>query len=307
MDQYPTNKQDTTEHPIFNKPLTELNYTEARNKFYAHPDASGHIIRIEDFGAKHDALFSGYYAKKVTQDLESRYDIPHVNFNQVIGENVEEHDVNLYSMVEKIEDAVPMKALYDMGHVGPDVRNEIDHVACGLAKYVRDLIQEGGVLCRDYTRLDQFVISPSREEGKRFVLVDIEAFDPIAISRPDAEHPDPERLLNPIRSLLSLSRDIINFKKLAKSDLFAMQDLREAVSVIPDDQVEEINRAKADLLRAIDTEDVSIIQDLIEQGDDEEHEDPYWSEFETRHYGTPSVVSFASHEAIDHYIQTGER
>lgn len=297
------------QHPVFNQPLTELQFTTARDRIYQIGNDDDHVLRVEAlYESSHEALMCSSAARIELDELKEKFDVHSVPYSSVIANDAEEV-LTLYQVAERVKDAFPVSELKEIGTIGESVANEIDRTATGLALHIKDVLENGGILNPEFTRLNQFVISPSRPETQRLVLVDITPTFPRVLTKPEHRNQDGSDDVVAASAFSALIKSYIGIRNISTHSFDADAALREAIAAIKG-SAPEITRLKNDLLQAVDTGDIQTLCniDAIEgdEDDDENVDDPYLSRFagstQTYYPG-----SFKTMESLKSFIQTGER
>lgn len=287
---------------IFSEPLEEVQFNEARSRFFKFKDVGSHIMRIAEFANAQEAKMGAAAAQDELNDLSSQYGIAYAQHQNILGPG-EGGDVRLYQYTEYIEDGVGFGNLEKIGVIGDEVAYEIDRTTDGLARHIGDVAVHGGILNPEYMRLAQFVISPSKPQGERMILVDVEPMSPQVVAKPELRRESGEDIMPIVTSTAVLLRDFLSVKPYTDYDFSAVESMRQTINMIHGgDSVFE--RVRNDLLQALNTGDTSIVDRLLELYEDEEETpDAYWEQY----VGTHRAVYADTFASLDHIYQyTGD-
>lgn len=303
-------KGSENQHPIFSQPLEEIQVTLARDRFFHMPESSDHIVRFESYTSAHEALMCAKAAIRELDILQNKYGVTHVDYQDIIGED-ERGSINVYQHVELIKDAVSVKELLSRSEIETGDADEIEKTAAGLALHIRDTLNDGGIISPEFTRIEQFIVSPSRPNGNKMVLVDVSPMNPQVVTRKEQQHETGKDSVPAVNALAVLIDEYIVFRsKAATHRTYAEDALQEAVDAIKGNDP-AIERIKKDFLHMIATGDVAAMQDIKaivgDEDDNGEEVDAYWDRFVTRTSGGSKYVdTFDSIESVERYIATGE-
>lgn len=287
----------------FTRPL-EVFEEQRSGRFFTHPNAPGELIRRDGFFSVEEASRSARYAAEELADLEW-CGLDHVRYSQVIGEG-DTNDPYLYTVMERLDNAESFGQYRAGVPMDQQAVVALDHAAASMAQHISNVIERGGLLSPEFTRLDQCMVDRSDPAKARAVMVDVEPIGSQVIPAVEAKNGDDRRSFALHAAVSNLAHSMLEVQQLSGAELSSIGAVRALAASLPSGNgIPAQVQFKRDLCQAIDENSLELINELMYQ--DEDDDDAYWARYCAENpYGAYSI-DFVSDEALRHYIVTGER
>jgi hypothetical protein len=238
-----------------------------------HPDDPSKLVRASGEGVYYNQQEMHtlvYCTQQVLKGL-SEHGITHVN-PSYIDETGENRQPRLVTIVDKLDSFLPYTDLFSKETLTGDEVYEADHAIGGMLSYIEQAMEEEGYYDQEMMRLDQFVYDASRPKDKKMILVDVEptGSGKIDMNRDSMKYGYPSPLFT---TVIRLCVDAIELSRKAGYSIPSLAQAARVVMQLPG-ELPETDRAKVELLHALDTCEISgdTMNNLVNGGlwDDEE-------------------------------------
>lgn len=221
-----------------------------------HPDNPSRLVRASGEGVYYDQKEMHtrvYHTQQVLKGL-SEHGINHVN-PTYIDETSDSHKPRLIVVVDKLDNFQPYTELLTNDTLTDEQIHEADQAISNMLSYIEQAINESGYHDQEMMRLDQFVYDSSKPEGKKMILVDVEPTGggKIDVNRDSMEYGYPSPLLN---TVIRLCVDAIELSNKVGYPIASLQRAAQIIMQLPGESP-ATNSAKAELLHALDTREIS--------------------------------------------------